>query len=499
MVETSDATAGFEGQPRGSMGGARKIGAALAVLTLLASPLAAETFVTVNNRSSRELRLVTEQTGAPLSRSCWRQTRTVVKPGEEAEVLRFNRDQGITNGRRFFFTTRVSAGEGTIELRQQLLGLFIDSHMWQSAGTDWWFDDRESHTQAFKAGSGYLFLKYTAKATAGSDDLYYTFADAPPLPGSAGPDFRVLAYNIYMLSGYVVACGQVERSAEIARQIHGYDAVILSEAFDNDIRKRICRTVNGWYPYRTRVVDQSSDPEDGGVLILSRWPITKQRQIVFSGAKGADRFSAKGCVYACIERPGGRVHLFGSHTQAGADHAPTRVRQFTAIARFVGAQRIPADEAVLIGGDLNVDRHNATEFDSMKSDLSAAMPYAVRGGPYTYDAVENPLALDPGREYLDYVLYSTKHQAPTFSSVETTVFLGAESRLIMLSRLPFIEKRWVHTRHLSDHYAVVATYRFEPRRTDGASQAQAVQPARGKRPVSVMGVTADGGMSPNGD
>ncbi|MBI4862335.1 MAG: endonuclease/exonuclease/phosphatase family protein [Candidatus Riflebacteria bacterium] len=473
----------------------------------VASTVSAVTYVTIDNRTPHELRLRTTQTGGTLSTSRWSRTRSVVRPNEKVEVLRFNRDRGITSGEYFYFHTEVSMDGASVELQQAVYGLAIDSRLWQSAGTDEWFGDREVHSQSFKVSSGWVLLRYRAVATSGNDDLLYVFTVAPTPPRLVDREFRVLAYNTALLPTGAEANGQSERAAPIGRAIQGYDAVILSELFDDDARRKVLRTAKEWYPFRTSVVDRPDNVlQDGGVVILSRWPIVRQRQMVFDSSAGVDSFANKGVVYGCIERPDRRYHLFGTHTQAHRQHSALRARQFLAIRQFVDEQKIRSDEPVLIGGDMNVDR-GSPEFSSMLSLLAARMPDRMAGHPFTYDFRLNDLCTEKDQEYLDYVLHSETHLAPRRSRVVTVFMRPAQPVSYVTPNtggpaagpcFPTLAVR--ETGYLSDHFAVEATYEFEtgPTRlavSPALSAGTSRGPARGGEQVSLLGVASDGGLA----
>ncbi|GAB1340438.1 hypothetical protein ACE1SV_70280 [Streptomyces sp. E-15] len=118
---------------------------------------------------------------------------------------------------------------------------------------------------------------------------------------------------------------------------------------------------------------------------------------------------------------GARVHVIGTHTQStdsvcGAGEAVRdRSRQFKAIDAFLDAKRIPADEEVLVAGDLNVDSRGA-EYASMLADADLAAADARAGHPYSFDTQENSIAHDryPGdpREDLDHVLARAGNARP---------------------------------------------------------------------------------------
>jgi sphingomyelin phosphodiesterase len=161
--------------------------------------------------------------------------------------------------------------------------------------------------------------------------------------------------------------------------------------------------------------------EDGGVTVLSKWPILRKEQYVFKDACGADWWSNKGFAYVVLNVNGAKVHVLGTHAQStdpGCDPgeaAAMRSRQFKAIDAFLDAKNIPASEQVLVAGDLNVDSHSA-EYASMLADGGLVSAEARTGHPYSFDTEENSIARDrypdDPREDLDYVLHRAGHARP---------------------------------------------------------------------------------------
>ncbi len=123
----------------------------------------------------------------------------------------------------------------------------------------------------------------------------------------------------------------------------------------------------------------ATTPEDGGVTILSKWPIVRKEQYVYKDACGADWWSNKGFAYAVLDVNGSRVHVLGTHAQStdpgcsAGEAAQTRSRQFKAIDAFLDAKKIPAGEQVIVAGDMNVDSHTP-EYDTMLADAGLVGP-----------------------------------------------------------------------------------------------------------------------------
>jgi sphingomyelin phosphodiesterase len=251
------------------------------------------------------------------------------------------------------------------------------------------------------------------------------------------PPVRVLSYNVFLFGKSLYPnWGQDHRAAEIAKApfFQGNDVVVLQEAFDNSSSDALKRAASAAYPYQTPVVGRSKDgwdatggayssttPEDGGVTVLSKWPILRKEQYVYKDACGADWWSNKGFAYVVLNVNGARVHVLGTHAQStdpGCDPgeaAAMRSRQFKAIDAFLDAKNIPASEQVMVAGDLNVDSHSA-EYASMLADGGLVGADARTGHPYSFDTEENSIARDrypdDPREDLDHVLHRAGHTRP---------------------------------------------------------------------------------------
>jgi endonuclease/exonuclease/phosphatase family metal-dependent hydrolase len=246
-------------------------------------------------------------------------------------------------------------------------------------------------------------------------------ANAWAQPVQPTPDhvLDVLTFNAALLPEVAASTRQSERAARMAPHLVGYDVLVLQELFINRHREALLAELAAAYPYRSALVglDGARDlpwRQDGGTVILSRWPIEREAQLLFGDVcSGSDCLADKGVAYAAV-RKGTRVyHVFTTHAQSvyGRDPPTVRAAQFGLLRAFVGAQAIPVDEPVIVAGDLNVDAYTP-ELDDMLRVLRAAWPAVAGDARYTWDPAANALA-EGGREWLDYVLVALDHAQPT--------------------------------------------------------------------------------------
>lgn len=279
---------------------------------------------------------------------------------------------------------------------------------------------------------------------------------------SSVPELSILTHNILMppegLGGKANAA-RVDLIAN-ADYIRGHDVVVLQEAFDTGPSDMLKARLSNQYPHQTPVIGRSPSgwdetlgsyskltPEDGGVTILSKWPITHQIQYVYSNGCSQDWFANKGFAYARLEVDGRPVHMIGTHLQAEDKYcfgrsAKVRAKQLAEIDGFIKALAIPTNEPVVIAGDLNVIRESS-EYETMLAALDATDP-SYAGHPYTWDPETNPLASSGGREQLDYVLFRRGHPQPR----------GWTNTTLTPTSPPWTSGRRTYRRY-SDHYPVV--------------------------------------------
>ncbi|MCF3145523.1 sphingomyelin phosphodiesterase [Streptomyces platensis] len=300
-------------------------------------------------------------------------------------------------------------------------------------------------------------------------------AAAPSASAAAPPRLKVLSYNVFLMSKNLYPnWGQEHRAQAIADAdfFQGQDVVVLQEAFDNSSSETLKSRAAAQYPHQTPVVGRSRSgwdatggaysavtPEDGGVTLLSKWPILRKEQYVYKDACGADRLSNKGFVYAVLDVNGTRVHVVGTHAQStdtgckAGEAAADRAEQLKELDAFLDAKNIPADEEVLVAGDLNIDSHSA-EYDALLGNADLAPADGRTGHPYSFDTQDNSIAKyrypDDPREDLDYVLFRNGHARPT----------GWRNTVVKEESAPWTVSSWgkdyTYT-NLSDHYPVVGT------------------------------------------
>ncbi|MFJ9339753.1 sphingomyelin phosphodiesterase [Streptomyces sp. NPDC101733] len=321
-----------------------------------------------------------------------------------------------------------------------------------------------------------LRVAATAVAATAAGALAVAAAPAATAAQSAGtPRLSVLSYNTFLMSKNLYPnWGQDHRASAIpqASFFQGHDVVVLQEAFDNGASDALKANAASQYPYQTPVVGRgksgwdatggsysSTTPEDGGVVVLSKWPIVRKEQVVYKDACGADWWSNKGFAYVVLDVNGVKVHVVGTHAQSTdsgcgtGEAADMRARQFKAIDAFLDAKNIPAAEQVIVAGDMNVDSRTP-EYASMLANADLAGADTRTGHPYSFDTALNSIAkyrypTDP-REDLDYVLYRKGNARPA----------NWNNNVVKEQSAPWTVSSWGTSYtydNLSDHYPLIGS------------------------------------------
>ncbi|WP_238401234.1 sphingomyelin phosphodiesterase [Piscirickettsia salmonis] len=207
----------------------------------------------------------------------------------------------------------------------------------------------------------------------------------------------------------------------------------------------------------------------GGQMIFSHWPIVtaEYAKAVFTDCSGIDCGSAKGVLYAKIQKGQMLYNIIGTHLQAtegessAVKDTAARDKQFAQLKQFIDARNLPKDQPVVIAGDLNVDyqechtKQECTEFN--KTILTVDSKYQpwlnIDTLPYGGDYTKNLMNTGTYGEMDDYVLvhqgYIPEDQLQQQSRIR--VIRGVAEPLMydggsMLLNTPYAEL------DLSDHF-----------------------------------------------
>ena len=389
----------------------------------------------------------------------WQQTASTLIPWQKKKkALWYNRDSGITWGKTFYFDTTIKINDQYIAtLQQKLKGTWRFSNLYHSTqGDDFshgWSQGYDILENSFSVNGKQYQIKYSAdyNGSTSSDDIIYAIHEVTPydLPNAPnGQSLKILSYNLYTI--LTNSAADINRRMQaLPEAITGYDVIVFEEAFYNPAREDLINNISGEYPYTSDILDTSGYLEDGGVFIASKWPIELEGQFKYDNCSGIDCLSPKGAVYTRVNKQGTKYHIFGSHLQAENSNSAkaARLAQLAELKNYINLKNIPTNQAVIIAGDMNVDKLSSQqEYQDMLQTLNASEPaIASYSHAYSDDDATNNMASE--QSWLDYVLYSNDHAQPTLST---------EAALVLKSNDDDMFNVWDY----SDHYSVFGFFEF---------------------------------------
>ncbi len=286
---------------------------------------------------------------------------------------------------------------------------------------------------------------------------------------------RIMNYNVYMLDhnvGVVTGNTNPNKRAELlvnSSVFSHVDVVVFNEIFDNQASNILIEGLKDLFAYRTPVLGRTESGwdktegwrpgsfDDGGVIILSKYPIEYKAQVIFDKSCGADKLAQKGFIHAVINKSGERYNIVGTHVQADdgsclASPSSIRHQQFTQIQSYIANAGRSFNEMFFIAGDLNVVK-TSQEFYSMLDTLNVFEPTHYAGATYSWDPSINGLAHDNypdlKGQLLDYILVERSHKQPQYWHNQVLDVLSEKVEL------PGTQEPYYFYEY-SDHFPVVA-------------------------------------------
>ncbi|KAJ2546114.1 hypothetical protein EV175_005719 [Coemansia sp. RSA 1933] len=209
------------------------------------------------------------------------------------------------------------------------------------------------------------------------------------------PEVRVLTQNMFMRPPLIKNNKSDWKDARldyfIEHILPNYDVVCLQEMFEfaSSRRSRLIAAAQklgfGFYAASERQFVWNL-AIDGGLVILSRFPVVATESLVYTRGTGPDWIPKKGVVYtkiavhakgaALTEPPATHVHVLTTHTQASYGDVVitqpdvkirlSQLHEFHGFLESVLPKHRAAGEPVVLTGDFNVDTRNHELSDPAK-------------------------------------------------------------------------------------------------------------------------------------
>ena len=455
----------------------RKLFPLVVLLCLAATSFAQSTNVHFQNNTDLQFTTSASTTGG-LSGSNWSGfTGMIDTMQRKTQILSFDRLFGFSTSTSVYYLTStiVTPTSDTLNLQVELSEIFGTTTfrfaMDGSFFTHPWYDDNTIYEETIAMGGENYILRYQSYLTAPSglyDDIMIAISpevdrvfQVPPSDTLDPNVLNVLSYNVYLRPQVLFPeDDQDVRIHHIADYVHGFDAIMFQEVFDNGPRATLLANLAAEYPYQSSVTGDPSNPlEDGGTLIVSRFPILAEDQYLWGSNCHLDDCTAnKGIKYVSINKLGTPYHLFNTHMDAFNDPPDIlmRITQMELFNDFIDSLNIPTSEAVFMGGDFNVDRisNKLGEYDSLWTTMKGEEPLYT-GRAVTWDTDYNfyHLTESDTSEHLDYVISHKDYLSP--STASNNAILLRSNHLEMFNVFD-----------LSDHDPVWGRFEFPPLSTE---------------------------------
>ena len=184
------------------------------------------------------------------------------------------------------------------------------------------------------------------------------------------------------------------------------DLLVLQAAWDDNSRDVIKNLMHDAYPYSYDPVPENTHGKrlNSGLLILSRYPITRQMFINYQDHQSLvniDSNTNKGAAYIKVDKNGQPYNLIATHFQGASDEKSATVREdeFHIIKQQVLESKelaIPAHEPLLFAATTNVSYYDKAAFKVMESvlqlDPSTINNTLFQSPKFSYDANVNLMA-----------------------------------------------------------------------------------------------------------
>jgi endonuclease/exonuclease/phosphatase family metal-dependent hydrolase len=305
----------------------------------------------------------------------------------------------------------------------------------------------QRHATQFNGNLSTLAFNATSIVDGGNITYVLQSHDEKPPLGKAN-NFNLMGYNIWATTIYGSESVDTRLSEQV-NAVSGYDALVLTEVFDEIPSDTLMSSLRNEYPYQSADVFQAGKLMAAGTRIVSRWPIEVESSHVYSACDGIQCAASRAVIYTKINKAGNPYHIFATHTQSSDDtpNRNARLAQISEMGDYIRSLNIPANEPVIMAGDFNVNKLSLPEDrDYMVAVLDAQEPVNT-GFDKTYDSQTNHWAEAPFVEYLDYTLIGMQNLQPT--NAEQHAFAPR-------SVSDALWGQW----DLSDHYAVRGLFTY---------------------------------------
>lgn len=195
---------------------------------------------------------------------------------------------------------------------------------------------------------------------------------------------EVATWNVFLRPA-ILKDNQMGRVDSIATFLDtcGADILVLQEVFHRKARKQLIKDLEDTYPHYTKVGPKTFWGIPSGVVIFSKQQIYEEHRTSFKDATGSDKFARKGAIAATFRFNQRKVHVIGTHMQAGGGEKGKIIRRKQL--KFIKdlSQNLDSNAVYVFAGDFNI-RKDSDMFQAITDSLDCAT--ITPAGPITCTA-----------------------------------------------------------------------------------------------------------------
>ena len=182
-----------------------------------------------------------------------------------------------------------------------------------------------------------------------------------------------------------------------------FDLVVLQEVFDKSIQKEIAKGLIVNYPYQQLPIKEGFTWKlSNGVMILSKYPITFLKNVIFNTSKKSDKAAQKSCVLVQVKIGNKPVLLAGTHLDSRSQES--RFLQYEIIKNEILDPYLNDSVPLYLAGDFNTSNSHE-DYNKMINEFGFTSFPLDDDRPYTYDEYNtwNETGI---RSWIDFIFYN---------------------------------------------------------------------------------------------
>lgn len=168
---------------------------------------------------------------------------------------------------------------------------------------------------------------------------------------------NIATWNVFLRPA-ILSDNQMGRVDSIAAFLDtcGADILVLQEVFHRKARKKLIADLAENYPHYTKVGPKTFWGIPSGVVIFSKQQVYEEKRTSFKTATGSDKLAKKGAIATTFRFKKHKVHVIGTHMQAGGGEKGKTIRKKQLFRIKKLAQNLDTNATYVFAGDFNIQK-----------------------------------------------------------------------------------------------------------------------------------------------